>query len=539
MSLALAGCSSRSGDAGLTLPDAEQLQTTLQSQLALMLDAYAPVGGQAIPDTTVVTAYEARDYRPLWIDQDAVLPATFRLLDILNEAHTHGLNPTHYHTAALDRYLALPRPSTQQLAELDVLATMALQRYAHDISSGRYDPSTIDSNWQLDIPNDEWQAVLALPTAADMVDALPGLAPQHPHYVNLQRWYSYYRELDRTASDRFVPRGELLMRGSREPRVAQLRARLQQLGDLRSGSRGTNPNLFDAELEDAVKQFQARHQLSADGRAGSQTLAAMNVPVAERAKQIRYNLERWRWLPAELEDDRIWVDLTGYRVEMHLGDDIHSMRAIIGDTDHMTRVFRGDMTYMEINPTWRVPQRIARELILPQVQRDPDYLSRNDYQVFSGWHNGAEELDPDSIDWSEIEPEDLYYRFEQLPNPGNAMGQYKFMFPNRNAIYLHDTPQQRHFGNRLRAESAGCVRLANPSFFAERLLTHDGQTLNTLNQARASEATTVVSLNESLPIYLAYFTVTLNANGLPEFRNDVYQRDPLMAQAMDLNLDHF
>ncbi len=533
--LLLSGCGSRPAqESADQSPSPEQISESLQAQLTLLLDSYGPVGGMALPEASVRSAYAEREYQPIWLSSEADRAALLDLVDLLERSGEHGLNPTHYHVDALKSYLDQPRSSTRQRAEMDVLATIAMERYAHDLSSGRYDPATIDSNWQLDVPNQEWQAVLSMASASDMVNALPGLAPQHPHYRNLQRWMAYYNELDRTREEIQIPPGQLLMRGSNEPRVAQLRQRLQQLGDLSAGARGADPARFDYELENAVKRFQARHQLVADGRAGSQTLAAMNTPVRERAQQIRWNLERWRWLPAELESDRIWVDLTGYTTEMHIRGNHYSMRSVIGKPDSMTRVFRGEMTYMEINPTWRVPQRLAREMILPIVQQDPNYLTRNNYEVYSGWHSGAERLDPDNIDWLAMAPEDLVYRFEQMPDPGNAMGQYKFMFPNRNAIYLHDTPEQRHFNQRMRAYSAGCVRLEDPSFFAETLLGNDSDALRTLDQARNNGATTVISLNDPLPIYLVYFTVMLDQHGLPEFREDIYDRDPLMAQAMEL-----
>ncbi|TGG92006.1 murein L,D-transpeptidase [Natronospirillum operosum] len=522
----LTACSGRSGDSTV---DRAQMENTVQLQLDLLLSSVAPVGGQALPDDTLQTFYAERNYQPLWLQNH---DAQSRLLDQLQRAGEHGLNPADYFVDALRGYRRLERPSALQQAELDVLATMALQAYAHDLSSGRYDPSSIDPNWQIDIPNGEWKTLLELDSASAMVDALPDLAPQHPHYQALQRWYAYYQELDQRNAEVRIPRGELLLRGSREPRVALLRERLQQLGDLRGPARGVDPNLFDGVLEDAVRSFQARHGLSVDGRAGSQTLAAMNVPVAERAQQIRLNMERWRWLPAELEEDRIWVDLTAYEVHMHLHGEHHSMRAVIGMPERMTRVFRGEMTYMEINPTWRVPQRIAREMLLPQIQNDANYLRRNNYRVFSGWHSGAEEIDPDSVNWAAMTPENLVYRFEQMPDPGNAMGQYKFMFPNRNAIYLHDTPVQRYFDQPDRARSAGCVRLHDPSFFADLLVRDDPSARDRLNLARRVDDPTVVSLRDPVPIYLVYFTVMLDPQGLPEFREDIYERDPLMREAM-------
>lgn len=526
----LVACSGRSASS-LDLPTRTQMAATVQEQVELMLSAFSPIAGQALPNENVMAVYEQRSYRPIWIEQKQLSPALPDLLTHLEAAHTHGLNPVHYHTAILREYLALERPSPQQLAELDVIATTALQNYAHDLNIGRFDPRLIDTNWQLDAPSDTWMRIFELPNAQRMVEYLPNLAPAHNDYQILQRWYVYYRDLHQREADIQVPGGVLMMRGERGPHVALLRARLAQTGDLRNGNRSGADDVFDVRLEQAVRNFQQRHHLGADGRVGTQTLAALNVPLSQRAEQIRFNLERWRWLPSELEEDRIWVDLTDYRVHIHLNDEYHSMRAVIGSPEHRTAVFRGNMTYFEVNPTWRVPHRIATEVLLPQIQRDPNYLSRNGYQVFQGWTPGAAPIDPATINWRALDASNMRYRLEQLPDEGNAMGRYKFMFPNRNAIYLHDTPEQRHFGLSRRAYSAGCIRIEDPDLLAD-LLVGNGRNVRHLAAARNTEDTTVIGLDKPIPVYLVYFTVAPDRHGMPEFRYDVYERDALMAEAM-------
>ncbi|TBR44769.1 murein L,D-transpeptidase [Marinomonas agarivorans] len=513
-------------------PSVDQIEESVTSQVALMVNAFAPVAGQALPNETIQEAYEYRNFKPIWIEDKKLNLSIYKLVDILEQASSHGLNPIHYHTQVIKEYLNLKSPSRQQLAELDVIATVALSSFAHDLSIGRYEPQLIDPNWQLDAPSNEWSELLFLESSVDMVNYLPSLAPRHPHYQVLQKWLVYYQDLASKEKDIVVDEGPTLSIGRQGERVAQLRARLVQLGDIRFSTRTVQEDKFDRKLKDALINFQRRHNLYPDGRAGAQTIERLNVPMSVRAKQIAYNLERWRWLPTQLEAERIWVDLTDYKVHTILNGKHTSMKIIIGDQDHKTPVFKGDMSYMVTNPTWRVPHRIAQETLLPILYERPNYLIEQGYKVLSNWTIGAKQLDPTKINWKAIEPEDLTYRFEQDPDENNALGQYKFMFPNKNEIYLHDTPNKRLFRKANRAFSSGCIRLEDAAGFAASLVAGTNKNKALQNAIKKTD-TKVISLPKRLPVYLVYFTAQADVNGMPEFREDVYERDILMSEAMD------
>ncbi len=529
----LAACSSPKPKSTFTItpPSQEQIETNVQAQVSLMLTAFTPVAGQAIPNEAVLDAYKQRGYNPFWIQENTIDPSIYKLLDILEESYTHGLNPIHYHTQEIKEYLALTTPSQKQLAELDVITTVAFSSYAHDLSIGRYEPQLIDPNWQLDAPTDDWSEILFLENTSDMISFLPRLAPRHRNYQVLQKWLVYYQNLNEKEPDIRIKAGIPLTVGDQGERVAQLRARLVQLGDIRFSTRKTKEDFFDEKLQQALIQFQERHDLLADGHAGAQTIEMLNVPVKIRAQQIAYNLERWRWLPSTLESERIWVDLTDYKVHTHLNDQHSTMKAVIGKNARKTPVFKGIMTYMVTNPTWRVPHRIAQESLLPKIHKDPNYLIEHGYQVYSSWTVGAKPLDASLIDWSKVTHRNLKYRFEQTPDEGNALGAYKFMFPNKNDIYLHDTPAKHLFNEDVRAFSSGCIRLERPEEFAE-LLVANSKRAKELVKSKESKATKVISLPKELPVYLVYFTVVPNDNGMPEFRQDIYHRDALMEEAM-------
>ena len=535
----LTGCSSsgpRSGSEApsfvMTPPSESQIESSVRQQVSLMLEAFTPIAGQALPNESVLEAYEYRDFEPIWIKGKALDMSIYKLVDTLETAQSHGLNGVHYHIDTIKEYLDLPTPTSQQLAELDVIATVAMSSFAHDLSNGRYEPQLIDPNWQLDAPNKDWKNLLFLDNPGDMVNYLPMLAPRQPEYQVLQRWLVYYQELAQKEGDIKVEAGVPLTVGDEGPRVAQLRARLVQLGDIRFSTRKVNEDYFDSNLRTALMQFQKRHHLTADGAAGSQTIQMLNVPLKERAKQISYNLERWRWLPSQMEDNRVWVDLTDYTAHIFLNGQSESMKVVIGKPERKTNVFYGKMTYMVANPTWRVPHRIAQENLLPKLQQDPNYLGKHGFRLFSSWSIGAKEIDPTTIDWKAIDPMKLSYRFEQAPDEGNALGAYKFMFPNKFDIYLHDTPSKHLFRETDRAFSSGCIRLEKPAHFANLLAGSNKKQMDALNKARQTNETTVISLDDALPVYLVYFTVVPNANGMPEFRSDVYDRDPLMEEAM-------
>ncbi|MBR7887950.1 L,D-transpeptidase family protein [Marinomonas sp. A79] len=512
-------------------PSEAQIESSVKDQVLLTLNAFTPVAGQALPNNTVLDAYEMREYEPIWIKDKTINMSIYKLVDLLEQSYTHGLNPIHYHAGIIKEYLDIKEPTPQQLAEMDVITTIALTSYAHDLSNGRYEPQLIDPNWQLDAPSNNWKDLLYLASATDMVNSLPLLAPRSPQYQVLQKWLVYYQDLAIKEKDIFVSAGVPLSQGDEGPRVAQLRARLVQLGDIRFSTRKVNEEEFDDRLREALIRFQQRHHLSADGAAGSRTIQMLNIPLKERAKQIAYNLERWRWMPSELESNRIWVDLTNYTVDMFLHGERTSMKAVIGKKERKTPVFKGTMTYMVANPTWRVPHRIARENLLPKLQSDPNYLVKHGYKLYSSWSVSAKELDSTKINWSAISEDKLAYRFEQEPDEGNALGQYKFMFPNKNEIYLHDTPAKHLFRENDRAFSSGCVRLESPAEFAQEI-TKGFKQFDEMNSAMKNGSNTVISLPTYIPVYLVYFTVVPNANGMLEFRNDVYERDALMEEAM-------
>lgn len=334
-----------------------------------------------------------------------------------------------------------------------------------------------------------------------------------------------------------VPIGSSLRLGMRDERVEALRARLTQTGDVLSGQPAES-ELFDENLEAAVRHFQARHGLDDDGIVGRLTLAELNTAVEERIRQLMVNMERWRWLPHDPGERFIMVNIAGFNmVVVERGVPIMRQRVIVGRDYRQTPVFNCNMTYLVLNPSWEVPNSIAVRDILPEVRRDPDYLRRLGFRVLQGWGAEERELDLDTIDCDAVPADRFPYRFRQEPGPLNALGRVKFMFPNRYAVYLHDTPARDLFRRSDRAFSSGCIRVEHPLDLADLLLEGSARwTPQALREALATEEERTVTLPRSMPVHLVYMTAWVDSRGVLQFRSDVYDRDRGVAEAsLDLN----
>ena len=307
--------------------------------------------------------------------------------------------------------------------------------------------------------------------------------------------------------------------------VVLLRRRLKVTGDL-AVDPFPDMDIFDRRLEEAVRRYQQRHGLEVDGKVGPQTRRSLDITVSERIRQIRINMERWRWLPRKLGKRYVMVNMTGFELYIIESDSmVLSMPVIIGHSLRSTPTFSGLISYMEYNPYWTIPRKLVLEDIIPRQLRDPSYLSRESIKVYKGRGN-AKEIDPKTVDWSNQDENHFPYWLRQEPGPKNALGTVKFMFSNPYAVYLHGTPDRHLFAPVVRAFSSGCIRVKDPVRLAAFLL-NDGS-LQKEEEVLASihlEINQRVTLPIAVPIYLVYWTAWVDQDGKMHFRHDVYGRD--------------
>ncbi len=239
--------------------------------------------------------------------------------------------------------------------------------------------------------------------------------------------------------------------------------------------------------------------------------------------QIRINMERWRWMPRDLGDRYILVNVPAYQMQVMEGDKpALAMRVVVGDPKHTTPLFSDEMTTVVFSPNWNVPESIIRKEMLPKLVNDPDYLERQDIQVVG---TSGEAVDTTAVDWEDDSAVNGLH-FRQEPGPKNALGLVKFLFPNQFDVYLHDTPSHSLFNKERRALSHGCIRVENPVALAQYVLRDRPEwTAERISTAMNAGQEQGVPLKEKLPVHIAYFTAWVNADGTVTYTDDPYHLD--------------
>jgi murein L,D-transpeptidase YcbB/YkuD len=477
--------------------------------------------------------YANRGFRAAW----SHAPNAAQLRKALADSYDDGLDPADYHLAILEKLstdVSDARSTPVLRAQYDVLLTEALLRLAYHLSFGKVDPETFDAQWNygrtLASTNVAQKVEQAL-AAEDVYQRVAALKPTHPLYVKLKHELVRIRAATASGAPPSIPAGPSLKPGTSDARVPLVRKRLAASGDLSASGPGDSME-YDPPLVTAVRNFQQRMGLQVDDVLGPGTIAELNAPPAQRIQQLRVNLDRGRVLLRDLPDAFVVVNIAGFTVYFIRGEQIvwHS-RVQVGKPYRRTPIFRSDIGYLVLNPTWTVPPGIIAKDILPAAQRDPDAITRKGLKVLDA--SGAV-VDPHSIDWTRFKGGHIPYTLRQDPGPKNALGRVKLMFPNPYLVYLHDTPSQALFDRNERTFSSGCVRVERVLDLTEILL-DDRQHWDQAAIARALDTgeTRNVTLSKKIPVLLTYWTAWVDPQGRTNFRRDIYQQDAKWALALD------
>jgi L,D-transpeptidase YcbB len=477
--------------------------------------------------------YAQANFEPLW-PRDGVPE---RLHPVAEQLEQQGLNRGDLPLEALSRaYLRYRQTgSDTDLVAVDLLATEALIRAGYQLRFGKVDPTSLDNDWNFNRSivdgKKPARAIRQAINAPDLGAFLDDYFPRGPVYQATMVALAKYRGISKNGGWPVVPDGATLREGETDPRIMSLRARLRVTGQLDPVD-DTGSEIYDAKLVEAVSLFQDQHGLDVDGAVGPDTLSAMNVPVNVRVDQLRLALERMRWIQQDIKDDALYVNIAGFRLfMMQAGKFTWDSRVVVGKTYRKTPTFRGDIQYLVLNPTWTVPPGILRKDKLPAIKRDPGYLARTNISVLT--RDGLE-IDPSTIDWQSMNANNFPYILRQRPGPDNALGQVKFIFPNKHFVFLHDTPSRALFDHSERAFSSGCIRVENPLELAERLLADRPEwDRAAIDKQIASGDLRTVHLKESYPVLIIYLTALVDPDGITRFYNDIYNRDQRVLQALD------
>lgn len=501
--------------------------------------------------------YERRGYVPAWSDEAGPLPALDSLVAALSRADLQGLSPRDYHLEEIRSKARRAREAGRatrdpgRLVDLELLATDGWLLLASHYLAGKVDPVTIDPEWKATPRDRDLASLLDSALAGDRVAlSLEGLLPPQAGYRRLTEALARYRRIAGEGGWPIPGEGPTLRPGDRGERVAALRHRLRVTGDMGPGAAFDTaaggapapaeagvaaPDSFGAALEAAVKRFQSRQGLEADGVVGPATARALSVPVAARIQQIRANLERWRWLPEDLGRRHVLVNAADFRVDLvQDGRTVLTSRAIVGRPYRKTPVFSDRIRYIVLNPAWEVPPFLAVADELPLIRKDPGFLQRVGMKVIRGWGPSADTVDPATVDWNALGPGRFPYRLRQEPGPLNALGQVKIMFPNPFNVYLHDTPDHGLFARSTRAFSSGCIRVQRAVDLAAALLSDDDPswTRERVDRLLAARAEQTLPLRRPVPVHILYWTAWSDPEGTMQFRPDVYARDAKLETAL-------
>jgi len=486
--------------------------------------------GEPIASRTVLShVYENRKFAPAW----GSLRHVDDLLKMIDDSYLEGLDPGDYHATALHAFRAtvtdLDAVAPADRAAFDVLLTDSIIRLGYHLRFGKVDPNALDPNWNQSRtlgPGED--AAVTIQKAIDSPSLREFAAKAIPRVFLYERFkaaLAEYRAIEARGGWQSVPAGATLRPGATDERVPALAARLAVTGDLPASSAPAG-TLYDETLVAAVQRFQTRHGLAADGVVGGGTLAALNVPVSARIDQLRVSLERARQVFYDPESEFLVVNIAGFQLYIvRRGEIVFRTRVQVGKPYRQTPIFRAEMTYLVVNPTWTVPPTIFRQDILPAVRRDPAYLASRRIDAFD---SRGTIVDPASVDWSGRNPP---YRLVQRPGTDNALGRIKFMFPNEHSVYLHDTPSRDLFDRDSRAFSSGCIRVENPFELAGQLL-GSARARERLETLVAGGKTQTVFLDKPMTVMLLYWTAEVDAAGRVSFFPDVYQRDAAVIAAL-------
>ena len=448
--------------------------------------------------------YNGRNYQYAWFNTDGINEQTNIFWNLQSNYLQYSKDSTLFNPAlqklidsanAKDGSLSLD-DSTRFAAELQL--TRQFVRYARRAYQGNLS-MTENPGWF--IPRKRINTVALLDSFLKNKEPY---APMNPQYGLLKKFLIRYYDMQQHGGWPAInSTAKKFQVGDSAPAIGAIKRRLFTTADF------TEPDtsyVFTDSLKAAVQQFQERYGLKADGVVGGNTLQALNEPIEQRIRQILINMERMRWMPAQPEGDFILVNIPQYKLTVfEQGQPSFNMNIVVGQAQHETVIFTGDIKQVVFSPYWNIPPGILKNEILPAIRRNPGYLASHNME----WHNG-------------------YVR--QKPGPNNALGKVKFLFPNSYNIYLHDTPARSLFGAEKRAFSHGCIRVAGPEKLAAWILRGQPEwTPEKIKKAMNQGKEQYVAVKNPVPVFIGYFTAYVDAAGQLNFRDDIYGHDQEMA----------
>jgi murein L,D-transpeptidase YcbB/YkuD len=487
--------------------------------------------------------YSGTSWQPVWSKGGRPTPAARSAIEVLATASERGLHPDDYDAALLNRRLrelaSATAPSARDIGWFDAALSVGVLRHVSDVRIGRVNPKTLSVG--INVAPKKLDLARVLRDAIDrgrVAEMVRDAEPTFVQYRNLKVAYARYRVLAADSTIPTVAAARVVRRGDAFAGVGALRRRLVALGDLSPEAGATADTTYDSVIAAGVAKFQARHGLPPDSVLGRATLAAVNVPLAKRVRQLELALERIRWLPALDAGPFVVVNVPGFQLYAFdtLGVDgmpSLTMNVVVGKAElgRQTPLFERDMQYIIFRPYWVIPPGILREEILPAVRRDPGYLASHDMEIYRGSGDTGPALPATSANLARVSRGELGIR--RRPGPRNDLGLAKFIFPNDHNVYMHGTPATALFSRARRDFSHGCIRLEDPARFAVWTLRDPNEwSPDRVRSAMNGTRSERVDLARPVPVTVLYTTAVVSPEGMVSFYDDVYGHDARLERVL-------
>ncbi|PPD50231.1 MAG: murein L,D-transpeptidase [Methylobacter sp.] len=486
--------------------------------------------------------YKMGNYQLLWLGTAASEKNIPAVLELLENAAANGLQKDQYDTEALQKKLPAVLHSSfnayREQASYDTALSLSLLRFLHDLHYGRVSPQVINFNLKLrDKKTIDLAALIKASIERQTITQLPAMVePQLKQYQLLKPALAHYRELAQNIRPFAMAFKHPIRPGENLPEAGALNDFLTAMGDLPNGQKLANPNKptrYSDEMVTAMKKFQRRHGLSPDGVIGKSTVVELNTGLPKRVEQIELAMERLRWLPELSTDPSIIVNIPAFHLWAlndvnDIDSNITQMRVVVGKAmKNQTPVLMANMSFIDFSPYWNVPYNIVKDEIIPKLANGPGYLDKENMELVS--KNGV-------VGFSESTLAQLkqgVLRVRQKPGKKNALGRVKFLFPNKDDVYLHDTPANALFSRSRRDFSHGCVRVDDPEGLAEFALKNQkGWDKARIQKAMGSPKMQRVILDKPIPVLFFYTTAFFDHDNQLVFYADIYDHDTVLHEAL-------
>lgn len=474
--------------------DSFSTKDIVSEKLKIKLSAKFRKRNRAMRHLGVLAAfYSERDYQTVWITDGRLNDKAHKVMDALKGARVYGLNPDDYKLPALSA--DSEESIAGELANAELLLSASALVYMRHANGERFNQGELSRFLDRKAkPIDATNKMTGLSKATDAAAYLAKQHPTHPQFKALMAALAKSKTADKNPGERIkIPRGPVLKYGMKHSHIALLRKRL----GVPVLNQVVDDRVYDAKLQTAVMAFQKAAGLKSEGIVGLKTRFALNAPKQDRHKQIIANMERWRWMPRDLGKTHIRVNIPEFKVQVTRNNKIvHTERVIVGKPINKTPVFSDVMETIVFNPYWNIPQSIIWNEMKGRIPRGYE----------GGVRNGR-----------------MWIR--QKPGARNALGKVKFLFPNKHAVYLHDTPTKHLFNKTRRAFSHGCMRVRNPRRLAEVVMSISGWSKPRTDRKWGTSSNQQVALKTRIPVHVTYFTLWADKTGRLNSFNDVYGHD--------------